>query len=102
MSDKNGKLTAWEIVNGNLLAMKMKEQVYIEVCDWELETIRTELQKYTKYKRAFDILKEFVSVANLNGTYLLSVWVNILTPVCYLDKEQGELLEELMNIENTK
>lgn len=56
MADKNGKLTAWEIVNGNLLAMKMKDQVYIEVCDWELETIRTELEKYSKYKRAFELL----------------------------------------------
>ena len=53
----------------------------------------------TKYKRAFEILKEVVNIANLDGTYLLSVWVNTLTPICYLKKEQGELLEELMSDE---
>lgn len=57
------------------------------------------INKYAKYKRAFEILKEVVNIANLDGTYLLSVWVNTLTPICYLKKEQGELLEELMKSE---
>ena len=55
--------------------------------------------KNSKYKRAFEILKDVVIISNLDGTYLLSVWGNKLMPepVCYLEKEQGELLEELMN-----
>ena len=54
--------------------------------------------KLDEYKRAFEILKDVVIVSNLDGTYLLSVWRNKLMPepVCYLEKEQGELLEELM------
>ena len=60
-------------------------------------------QELTKYKRAFEILKDVVIVSNLDGTYLLSVWANKLMPepVCYLEKEQGELLEELMYNENS-
>ena len=90
MADKNGKLTAWEIVNGNLLAMKMKDQVYIEVCDWELETIRTELEKYSKYKRAFDILKK---MNGINRTLFISAICDVATD------EEIELLEELMKDE---
>ena len=62
----------------------------------EYKAINKDLEELTKYKRAFEILKEVVNIANLDGTYLLSVWVNTLTPICYLKKEQGELLEELM------
>ena len=58
--------------------------------------LEKELNELTKYKRAFEILKEVVNIANLDGTYLLSVWVNTLTPICYLKKEQGKLLEELI------
>lgn len=94
MTGKNGKLTAWEIVNGNLLAMKMKDQVYIKVCDWELETIRMELQKYAKYEKAFEILKRHnFSIgknANTETGYYIHCESELLTDEC-------ELLEELMN-----
>lgn len=57
--------------------------------------------KLSKYERSFEILKDVVIISNLDGTYLLSVWGNKLMPepVCYLEKEQGKLLEELMNNE---
>lgn len=67
--------------------------------EWKKEkNIEDEL---IKYKLAFEILKYVVIVSNLDGTYLLSVWGNKLMPepVCYLEKEQGELLEELMGCE---
>lgn len=62
------------------------------------------VKELDKYKRAFEILKDVVIVSNLDGTYLLSVWGNKLMPepVCYLEKEQGELLEELMKGEEDK
>ena len=99
MADKNGKLTAWEIVNGNLLAMKMKDQVYIEVCDWELETIRTELQKYAKYKRAFEILKKYNNVKFDFIDKKIIYYLDQENQAHVISKEEYELLEELMKDE---
>ena len=99
MADKNGKLTAWEIVNGNLLAMKMKDQVYIEVCDWELETIRTELQKYAKYKRAFEILKKYNNVKFDFIDKKIIYYLDQENQAHVISKEEYELLEGLMKDE---
>lgn len=85
--------------NGNLLAMKMKDQVYIEVCDWELETIRKELQKYAKYKRAFEILKEKLNFELVYDEEYCGddIWYLDSKSGTEISKEEYELLEELMN-----
>ena len=82
-----------EIIEDDFVT-KVCESIYLQQID-ELTQCK---RKLTKYERAFEILKDVVIVSNLDGTYLLSVWANKLMPepVCYLEKEQGELLEELM------
>ena len=48
---------AWEIVNASLLAVNLKDHKHISMADWELETIREELQKLYALKAKYNILK---------------------------------------------
>ena len=82
----------------------------------EYKIIENELDELTKYKRAFEILKEYSHLPPLekfvyeeDGNYYAArieeYDVGSDIPVTYhylLDKEDYELLEELMDYENTK
>lgn len=48
---------AWEIVTASLLATSFKEQKNISMAEWELETIREELQELHAFKAKYNILK---------------------------------------------
>lgn len=68
-----------------------------------LQKLKEIVQKYDKYKRAFEILKEIFGIQkseckNRDTTY----WVCAGDSADILTKEEYELLEELMVNENTK
>ena len=53
---------AWEIVTASLLATNFKEQKCISMAEWELETIREELQELHAFKAKYN---EFMTELNM-------------------------------------
>ena len=57
-----------------------------------LQTLKEIVQKYDKYKRAFEILKPLMKEENLR--IIGDTWT--INQILYLSQEEYELLEELM------
>ena len=64
-----------------------------------LQTLKEIVQKYDKYKRAFEILKPIINMDNTIEEGGKEYWLSDIWGLRKLTKEEYELLEELMKDE---